>query len=362
MKSKIRICLVGGEDAHKRIGISRFLIESYFEVTVLGSKDYSYPSDITFIKYNLNRSLNLISDFKTLLEYRRIFKNNNFDIIQTFDTKPAFLVPLSQLFVKVKIVRTITGLGTVFMSNKLTFRILRKVYILLHKLSKRKVAHTTFQNKDDWNSFLNYGLVNKDNSSLIYGSGIDLSNYSKFKKKPSEKFTFISIGRLVYEKGVVNYLEAAKKCIDDGYDFNFLLVGPLEENSTRLNKDLLNKYSKQVRWLGSRNDILNLLSISDVFVLPTFREGFSRVLLEASAAGIPSITTNVPGTREIIRDNKEGLLINVNNSSELAQAMINISLDKNRYNDFARSAKNHVKQFNLKEISSAYINLYNKIA
>src|SRR5690606_36457164 len=109
-------------------------------------------------------------------------------------------------------------------------------------------------------------------------------------------------------------LEAAQICKDKNYNFKFLLVGPLEEESKRLNSQVLEKYGNVVDWLGPRGDILELMLKSDAFVLPTFREGFPRVLLEASALGLPSITTNVPGTNEIIRHLQEGLHVKVDNS------------------------------------------------
>ncbi|MEX0315170.1 MAG: glycosyltransferase, partial [Allomuricauda sp.] len=301
------------------------------------------------------------SDIGTILQYRKIFKHERFHIIQTFDTKPAFLAPLSYNNPDTKIIRTITGLGTIFMSNALKFRALRFLYSILHGLAKNRVSHTTFQNEDDQGYFLKNNLVTSQNSSLIFGSGIDLNLFSKYSKQKTEVFTFICVGRLVYEKGIVNYLEAAKICMDLGHNFKFLLVGPLEENSKKLNSEILKKYKGYVEWLGPQKNIPELLQHSDVFVLPTFREGFSRVLLEASALKIPSITSDVPGTREIIRHQKEGILIPVNHSEALSKAMIDIATDHKSYDLFAENAAKHVKQFSLKNISEAYMTLYRSI-
>ncbi len=360
MEKKLKICLVGGEDAHKRIGLSEKFIARGYEVTILGSKAFNYPKNIEFIQYDLNRKLNIVSDVKTVLKYKKIFSVNQFDIIQTFDTKPAFLVPISLPKSNTQVVRTITGLGTLFMSSGIKFSLLRFIYKSLHRIAKSRIAHTTFQNEEDRYYFLQNNLVTKENSSLIYGSGIELDKYNLPKQK-TKRFTFISVGRLVYEKGIVNYLEAAEICHSRGYDFRFLLVGPLEEKSKKLNAKILAKYEKHVEWLGQRNDIPHLLSQSDAFVLPTFREGFSRVLLEATAIGIPSITTNVPGTREIIRNNKEGLLIDVNDSIGLADAMINLAIDVKQYGLFVRNGRKHIVQFELNEISMAYKDLYQKL-
>lgn len=362
MIKKIRVCLVGGEDAHKRIELAQCLIREGFDVTIMGTKAYDYPHDITYIGYHLNRKFNPFSDFKTLVEYRRFFKANKFDVVQTFDTKPAFILPFATWGLKVKIVRTITGMGTVFMSEGLKFRVFRRLYNLSHFFVRKKVGHTTFQNRDDRNYFIENKLVFSSNSSLIYGSGIELSQFGNTANGHNDDFTFICVARLVYEKGIINYLEAARICRDEGHNFKFLLVGPLEEASKRLNSQVLDKYSNVVEWLGARKDILELMRKSDAFVLPTFREGFSRVLLEASALGLPSITTDVPGTNEIIRHLKEGLHVKVNNSQDLAMGMIKMASDREMARELGENAQLHVQQFSLDRICEAYIKLYKTMA
>lgn len=360
MKPKINICLIGGEDAHKRIALSQILIKNGFNVTILGTQEYDYPENINFTKYSLNRKLDLVSDFKTILEYRKIIKKNNFDIVQTFDTKPAFLVPIACFGLKTKIVRTITGLGTIFMGENIKFKILRLVYKILHKIAKRGNSHTTFQNEADKNYFIANNLVSTNNSSIIYGSGIDLYNIKNIATRKNARHTFILVARLVFEKGIINYLEAAKLCIDKGYSFEFLLVGPLEEDSSKLNLSILNDYKKYVNWLGVKSNVSELMMKADTFVLPTFREGFSRVLLEASAIGLPIITTNVPGTKEIVTNGKEGILVNLNDSEDLHKAMIYMAENPKIANEMSENTLIKVKQFSLEKISTEYIKLYKK--
>ncbi|USD24834.1 glycosyltransferase family 4 protein [Flagellimonas marinaquae] len=361
MNDSKSICLVGGEDAHKRTELAQHLIQNGFDVTILGTKKFECPNNINLIVYRLNRKFNPLSDIKTVLEYREILRQKDFDIVQTFDTKPAFLLPLATMGMKIKIARTVTGLGTIFMSNSIKFIAFRSFYKILHRIVKNKVSHTTFQNEDDHNYFLSQNLVTLQNSSLIFGSGINLKKFSISNITKKEPFTFVCVARLVYEKGIVNYLEAAKLCFEQGHHYKFLLIGPLEEESKKLNLKMLEEYSKYITWLGARKDVQELLSKSNVFVLPTFREGFSRVLLEASAMGLPSITTNVPGTREIIRDGQEGLLVGVNDSEELSKAMIKMASDTNLYSSCSRNAQQHVQQFSINQISKDYINLYKKI-
>jgi glycosyltransferase involved in cell wall biosynthesis len=359
--SKKRICIVGGEDVDKRINISKYLAEDSFEVTILGTSPKEFPSFINYVPYNLNRRFSFKSDYKTIQFYKSYFKENQFDIIQTFDTKPAFLLPIALLNTKTPITRTITGLGTIFMDKSLFSFILRQVYIFLHFIVRNRVSKTIFQNTDDRDIYLKKGLITKSNHEMILSSGIELKNITKVAPRNNKQFTFICVARLVYEKGIINLIEAARICQNKGYDFKYQIVGPLEENSKKLNENILKEYDDIVDRLGSRNDVLELLTKADAFILPTFREGFSRVLLEASAVGLPSITTNVPGVGDIVRHNQEGLIAEVRNSESLASAMINLATNKPLADKFAQNALKRVKLFSLDTVAKQYITIFNSI-
>lgn len=357
-----KICLVGGEDVHKRIPLSAYLIDAGYEVTIIGSSKAKFPKNINYVPYNLNRNFAPFDDYKTMLWFKHFFNENRFDIIHTFDTKPAFLVPLALLKNKVTISRTITGLGAIFMSNTFSNFILRRLYFLSHLLVKKRVSKTIFQNSDDKNLYLSKNLIQDNNYNIIYSSGIELNNITHKALRQSNPFTFICVSRLIYEKGIINYLEAAKICNDNGYHFKFILVGPLEEESTKLNKEILEKYSSLVKWLGLRHDILSLLSKSDAFVLPTFYgEGFPRVLLEAAAVGLPIISTNVTGVREFGAHNKDFLLIEPKNSKVLADNMIQIANNQALSDRLANNAFNQVREFSLEKISNQYITIFDSL-
>ena len=353
-----KICLVGGEDVHKRIALSSYLIEAGFEVTIIGTSSKTFPDSVTYVPYNLVRHFSPVSDFKTLKWYKRFFTEHTFDIIHTFDTKPAFLLPLALKNTNTPITRTITGLGTIFMSNSILSFILRATYYKLHRRIKHRVFKTIFQNFDDRDLYKKHHLITDNNFDLIFSSGIELKHISGKAKRKNTSFTFICVARLVYEKGIINLLEAAQICADNGYDFKFQLVGPLEENSKRLNQDILEQYANVVDVLGTRNDVFDLLLAADAFVLPTFREGFARVLLEAAAVGLPIIATDVTGVREFARHEKEALLVEVKNSEALANAMIMLATSPDLADKLAENALKHVKKFSLENVSKQYINIF----
>lgn len=353
-----KICLVGGEDVHKRIHLSQYLIDASFDVTIIGTSKQSFPDNVTYVNCNLKRNLSPINDYKTIAWYRDFFNRNHFDLIHTFDTKPAFLVPLALKNTNTPITRTITGLGTIFMSKSVLSKCLRFIYKFLHKKVKARVHTTIFQNLDDRDVYLNNGLISKPNYKLIYSSGIELKDFNNRALRENNPFTFICVARVVYEKGIINLLEAAEKCKNLGYHFKVLLVGPIEENTKRLNKDILDQYKDEVTVLGERQDVLELLLKSDAFVLPTFREGFSRVLLEAAAIGLPIISTNVTGVRDFVRHNQEALLIEPKDSEGLSQAMITMATNKDLCDKLVENALKRVEQFSLENVSKQYITIF----
>jgi glycosyltransferase involved in cell wall biosynthesis len=353
-----KICFVGGEDIHKRIPLSEYLINEGFEVSLLGTSNHDFPSTIKYYNYNLVRHFSPISDYKTIQWCRIFFGENKFDIIHTFDTKPAFLIPIALQKTTTPITRTITGLGTIFMSTSIFSFFLRGAYKILHRKVRNRVFKTIFQNLDDREIYLKNNLVSKKDCALIYSSGIDLNEFKEKSKRHKKPFTFICVARLVFEKGIINYLEAAKICKEKGYDYKFLLVGPLEENSKKLNQRILDSYSNEVEVLGSRKDIKSLLLNSNAFVLPTFREGFSRVLLEAAAVGLPIISTDVTGVKDFVSHNKDALLVNPKDSMALADTMIKLASDEKLAEQLVENALKKVETYSINNVSKQYITIF----
>ena len=355
-----KICLVGGEDSHKRIELSQYLIKAGFDVTIAGTGSQEFPDNITYVKYSLNRAIAPLDDYKTIKWYRKFFTENQFDLIQTFDTKPAFLVPLALKNTTTPITRTITGVGKIFTNSGILYYFLRKLYFMLHKRCKQRVNKTIFQNTDDLKLFLKNKLVKEEKTSLILSSGIELSQYTKTAKRDSKPFTFICVSRLVYTKGITHLIEAAKVCKEKGYNFNVLLVGPLEENTKKFNENSLTDNSDVVEWLGQRSDVDELLLKAHSFILPTFGgEGLPRVLLEAAATGLTIISTNVTGVRGFLKDEYDALLIQAKDSTALANAMVRIYEDSTLSQKLVENALKTVKLYSLERVSNQYITIFN---
>ena len=373
---KKRLVFVGTEDVSSRIEISKEFIKLGYDIEIIGTEESSkfVKHNIKYQKYNLNRELNIFNDLKTIFELRKILKQFEKNvIIHTFDTKPGIYVPLASLGIKNVIVgRTVTGMGRIFSDGNFVNYFLRKIYNFFQKIIDLKLDFTIFQNEDDYKYFIENNLIEKSKSFIVKSSGINiekfLSNISEDKVKLLKKelnlnenvVTFILVSRMVKQKGILEYLEAAKMCYDNGYKYNFLLVGPLDTDKSISMEDIA-KYKSYVKYLGKRNDIGELMSISDICVLPTYyREGIPRVLLEASVLGLALIATDMPGCKDIVIDEYNGKLIKTKDVKDLYEKMVYIA-ENNKFKLYGENAKIKVKEFDLNIIVNQYNDIYKKL-
>ena len=370
------LIFLGGEDVSARIEISKKFIALGYEIEIIGSEkeDKFKKEKISYQKYSLNRELNIFNDIKTLFELRDILKSKKEgSIIHAFDTKPTMFLPLCAVGLNIKVVRTITGMGRIFTQKSFKNSILEFIYNTIQKLVNLRVDFTIFQNSDDYDYFIKNGLLTQKKATIIKSSGIDLKKFSskidslklKNLKKELElkegRKTFILISRIVKQKGILNYLEASKLCYENGDDFNFLLVGQLDSDNSITQKEI-DEYQKYVKYLGRREDIKELLAISDIFILPTYyKEGIPRVLLEASAMGLGLITTDITGCRDVVIDDFNGKLVKIKDSYDLYHKMQYLANNNKLLDKFSQNAKEKVKEFELDRVVLEYNRVYGKI-
>ena len=371
-----KLIFLGGEDVSARIEISKKFLARGYDIEIIGTEkeDKFIESNIPYRKYSLNRELNLFNDIKSILELRKnLKKEKDTTIVHAFDTKPTMYLPLAAIGLRhIRVIRTITGMGRIFTEDSFRNSILKSVYNIIQKLISKRVDYTIFQNDDDALYYKNNKLLRGSKASVIKSSGLDLSKYmenidnSKIEALKAElnlsekETTFILVSRIVIQKGILDYLEAAKKCYENGYKFNFLLVGQLDSDGSITLKEI-NAYRQYVKFLGRREDVKELLALSDVFVLPTYyREGVPRVLLEASAMGLGLITTNMPGCKDVVIDDYNGKLVNIKDAEDLYEKMSYLGTDKERLHQYAVHAKEKVKEFDLDIVVEKYHEVYQK--
>lgn len=216
----------------------------------------------------------------------------------------------------------VTGLGSVFTSEKMGAAIIRGLVIGLYRFTLGNNRVVFFQNEDDLVTFVNAGILRRDQGLVINGTGVNCVDYD-FTTRPKDPMTFLLVARLLRDKGIREYCEASKRLKERYPEVNFELLGPFDDNpsafSRRELKALVGKTG--VTYLGEADDVRPYLRRSTVFVLPSYREGRSRAALEALAMGLPIITTDRPGCRETVVDGANGYLVESKNVDSLAAAM-----------------------------------------
>ena len=288
-------------------------------------KDTLTEMQVTYLNVKLNRTgQNLIQDLRSLCGLIKIFKNIKPDIFLGYTVKPVVYGSLAAHISKVpKIYSIITGLGDAFLESNFRTRALG---IIVRKLYRWALSYNDkifFQNPDDLQLFNTKRLIkNPDQAILVNGSGIDVDLFqtAPYPAIPS----FLLIARLLKEKGVYEYVEAARIVKQTYPTIKFKLVGYIDNKPSAISEQELQTWTQAgtIEYLGYLRDVRPAITDASVYVLPSYREGTPHTVLEAMAMARPVITTDVPGCRETVRDRENGFLVPLRNIPALADAMI----------------------------------------
>ena len=240
-----------------------------------------------------------------------------------YTVKPNIYGSLAANFLGIPVVNNIAGLGAVFIRNGWLVRVVR----VLYRAALKHSSKVFFQNEDDLRLFIAYGLVNPAITGLLPGSGINLQRFSpvdEVAQKPHKVFRFLLIARMLRDKGVGEYVEAARRLRQEGFDVECCLLGFLDvQNPAAISRAEMEAWvaSGDVRYMGVSDDVRTEIAEADCVVLPSYREGTPRTLLEAAAMGMPIVTTDAVGCREAVDDGVNGFLCKVGNAADLARCM-----------------------------------------
>ena len=247
-----------------------------------------------------------------------------------------------------------SGLGTVFLRHNWTSKIAMALYRIAFLFPKK----VFFQNKDDKALFVKKGLVRGEITDILPGSGIDLDHFKPAPYIKNQTFTFLLIARLLYDKGIVEYISAIKILKKMGVPAHFQLLGFLDPSPLGIPEENLNEWIKEglVEYLGTTEDVRPNINKADCIVLPSYREGTPRTLLEAASLAKPIIATDVPGCTEIVLDGVNGFLCEVKNPHDLAYKMIKmIEMTQEQIELMGReSRKRAERRFDEKEVIGKY--------
>jgi glycosyltransferase involved in cell wall biosynthesis len=277
------------------------------------------------------RSLNPLRELALLWHLIRLLRRERPNLVHGFTIKCAVYGSLAARLAGVSArVNAVAGMGYVFTSAHLKARLLRPVVRGLLRLALGgKDARLILQNADDVELFKRAGLVDPAHIRLIRGSGVDCAQFAGVSKTVAAdgRMRVLLAARLLWDKGVGEYVAAARQLRTEGRAIHCLLAGtPDPGNPAAVAESTIRSWVDDglISWLGHVDDMATLLGSVDVVVLPSYREGLPRTLVEAAACGLPLITTDVAGCREVVSDGIDGLLVPKGDSAALAQAILRL--------------------------------------
>ena len=310
-----------------RMGIIRALQQKGHEVIAVAPHDDYVPllenENVKCFPILLNsKSTNPLTDLKLAFSYFKILKKIKPDVILSYTIKPNIYGNFAAQVLGIKTVNNVSGLGTLFIDKNLSTRIGAALY----KAAFLKANWVFFQNSVDRELFLNKKLVQSSNSGIIPGSGVDTLVFKRNKKQNKGR-VILFVGRLIGDKGIREFIESAKILLQKYDDLHFKIVGEYGYNNrTAVGKEELEEWLKihQIEYLGKVDNMQDVYRNVDIMVLPSYREGLSKSLIEACAMGIPIVTTNVPGCNDVVEHGMNGYLCNPKDSIDLAEKIFNL--------------------------------------
>lgn len=333
MKHILIITSYGPSLINFRLPFIKKLLKKGYKVSVASSENKFFKNKKKILKdlgvniyiFSLSSiGLSFFQDLKSIISMFKIIRYCKPNIIISYTIKPVIYSGLVlKFFKKITYYPMITGLGYAFIDkDSINHKILKLFIIVLYRLSLKRAKKTIFQNKDDQNLFVKLKIIKqKKLSDVVNGSGVDLKEYPicKLPSKPS----FLMVARLLADKGVREYVEAAKIILSNYPNVIFYLAGYLDKNPSSITNEELETWINEgiIQYLGEMKSVKPALKLCRYFVLPSYREGTSRSSLEALASGRPIITTDAPGCRQTVIHKKNGLLVPIKNSVALANAM-----------------------------------------
>lgn len=304
-----------------------------------------------------SKSKNPFKDINLIYAYYKLIKRLSPDISITYTIKPNIYGSIAAQLNHARHLPITTGLGYTFLSNG----IISKIAKTLYRFSFKRAENVWFLNKDDETIFKEQHLVNNEKIHLLYGEGVNLKHFAYIDRsgRTTSKIVFLYFGRLLYDKGLQEYVDAATNLRKKYAHAEFHMLGHLwKENPSAINEDTLNSWIEQgiIIYHGSSSDVRPFLAEADCAVLPSYREGMPCSLMEAASTGLPLITTDVPGCHEVVLDGHNGYLCKVKDASSLEQTMEKmINLDQKKRIELGKNGRKLMEEkFSIDNIIAQY--------
>lgn len=304
-----------------------------------------------------SKGRNPLADIWLTIRYIQILRKIKPDLSITYTIKPNIYASIAASFLKIPFLPITTGLGYIFLHNNMTSKVAKSLY----KFAFSKASKVWFLNKDDMRIFKDAKLIASEKVELLHGEGIDTDKLFTVPLNTSKRnLTFLLIGRMIADKGLYEYVDAARMVKSKYPDVEFQLLGPLwPGNPAAVSEEQLMKWHKEgvVQYLGATNNVSQYIEKVDCVVLPSkYREGVPFTLMEGASKGRPLIATDIPGCQDVIIDGVTGFLCEVKNVKSLSQAMIKmIELSPEERQNMGTAGRNYmVHEFDIKKIIKQY--------
>jgi glycosyltransferase involved in cell wall biosynthesis len=351
-----------------RDGLMQYLLKEGFDVTVITHTN-SFVSQVEKTGLKVidigSGNLNPVKVSKYIFNLYKALKKIEPDICLTFSIRPAIWGNFITRYLKIPTITNITGVGPLFTSKNFAYRLARYIY----RFALKKTKKVFFQNFDDMNLFLQKKFVVKEIAERIPGSGVDYNKFSPINpgKKSNGNFIFLFIGRLIKDKGIFEFIEAARTIREKYPHAIFNVIGPFWHQNLKSNTitktDLQNWITEGIiDYQGEKKDVRKFIAEADCIVLPSYREGASNILLEAASMEKPIITANTTGCKEIVDDTITGFLCNVKDSIDLGKKMEKmLALTLEQRNSMGQKArKKIIQEFDKQIVINAYLKAVNE--
>ena len=331
--------------------------DSYVErVTALGAKHVQME-----VK---NDSTNPIRELVTLVRIFRVLARSRPKLLLTYTPKVNIYCSLAARVLQIPVIANMSGLGTAFVRAGWV----RVVSRALYKLSLGHASVLYFQNMEDLNDFVRRALVDPRKAKRIHGSGVDITRFSpQPRNTPTNEFRFLFTSRLLWDKGVAEFVEAARRLKEEFGHVRFRLLGFLDiANPSAVDRRVVHQWHENgvIEYLGASDDVLKQLADVDCVVLPSYyREGVPRSLLEAASVGLPVITTNLPGCRDVVDDGITGYLCIPKDVDDLVRQMKRMILlpESTRRAMGAAARKKITEQFDENDVIQEYLQAIRRV-
>jgi len=351
-----------------RGGLIKKLMDRGHEVTVIAPKDEFTGKledmGVKVIDIEINsKGVNPVEDLKLIFDFRKIYRREKFDEVFHYTVKPIIYGTIGARLARIKSVGVTTGLGYAFINENLVSKIVKYLY----KFSLLFTEDVWFLNNQDKKEFLERKIIPSRKAFVLPGEGIDLEEFRPLPKTREDgKLVFLMVARALWDKGVREYFEAAREIRSKNKDVEFWFLGKIGvPNPAAVPKEFVDEYvnSGIINYLGVTDNVAEVVKNADCFVLPSYREGISRVIMEAASMEKPVVATDVPGCTELVDRGINGYLCDPRDSSSLTEAMENfLNLSQEEKKEMGRAGRRKMEaEFSLERVCRVYTEFLEKV-